>query len=328
MPSLTTHTIFGKEVYKKMPDKTKDIIKDSFPIYNIFNQSHDILYCYSFDPKNSKRIKRIAFEAHHYYTKDFIINIVKYIKEHKLENNSDAIAYLYGTINHYVLDTICHPYIFYTTGVYRKHQKWTHKYKGLHTLMEKDIDALYYEKYNKKKYYYCNLNKESVTNITLSKTVLDIIDEAFKKTYDKDNVGIYYQKGIKQWRLINFFVVQDFLGIKRFLYLIFDAITFHKFGYISSYSTHLTNPNRKWLNEEHKEWNHPCIKEEKYTYSFDDLFNQSIDKSLNIVKQINEVLYDNKDIKTLDKVIENTDYATGLDCDDPRELQYFAEIKN
>ena len=143
MPSITTHYLFAKEVFNHLNKKEQACIKDDLNIYYIFAQSHDFLFYYTFDIKNAKRIKELGHFAHHNYTQDYLINIVKYIKDNYLENNSQLLGYLYGSITHYSLDTSAHPYIFYKTGIYRKSNPASKNYRGQHTLMEKDLDALY-----------------------------------------------------------------------------------------------------------------------------------------------------------------------------------------
>jgi len=319
MPSITTHYVHSEDIYQKLSSKEKEYIKENKIIYNTFAQSHDFLF-YNL---SNKEIGKLGHRAHHYKTQDYLINIIEDIKQNNLENHSEIIAYLYGVITHYALDTVCHPYIFYKTGVYRKNEKWTHKYKGEHNHIEKDIDALYYEKHFHRKYNKCNLNKEIIKKPIFSKELTDIINRVYKKTYNYDNIGTYYYKSIQQCKLLNTLVIHDRFGIKRAIYFFFDFITRHRFGYISSYSTHITKPKISWLNNEHKEWNHPCFKEKKYTYSFDDLYNQSITKSLKIIKEVNKYLFEKGNIKDVKKVIPNDDYATGITCDDPHTLEYF-----
>lgn len=319
MPSITSHYIHSLEVLKKLSNDEKKHIKNNELIYTTFAQSHDYLFYNIFN----KNISNLGHYAHHHETQNYILNIIKEIKSKKLENDEEVIAYLYGVITHYALDTTCHPYIFYKTGVYRKNEKWTHKYKGEHNHIEKDLDAIYYEKYFHKKYNKCNLNKEIVKNPTFSNNLIELINKVYEKTYSQKDVGNYYYKSIKQCRLLNTLIINDRLGIKRGIYYIIDFITRHKFGYISSYSTHILKPRIDWLNSEHKEWNHPCFKEKKYTYSYDDLFKQSINKAVDIIKVINKVLYENGTLNELKEAIPNHDYATGITCNDPHGLQYF-----
>ena len=319
MPSITTHYIQSEEVYKKLNKEEKEHIKDNKTIFNIFTQSHDILFYSIFN----KKISNLGHYAHHHETQNYLLNIIKEIKTRKLESNPEIMAYLYGVITHYSTDIICHPYIFYKTGVYRKHQKWTHKYRGEHNHIEKEIDAYYYEKYFHQKYNRCNLNKEIIKKPEFSNNLIDLISKVYKKTYNEDEIGKIYYKCISYCKIVNTIVVHDFFGIKKCIYMLIDLIARRRIGFITSYSNHIMKPKKSWLNEEHNEWNHPCYKEKKFHFSFDDLFNQSIEKSINIIKEVNKYLYGNGNLNSLKTIIPNDDYATGITCDDPHTLEYF-----
>ena len=49
------------------------------------------------------------------------------------------MAYLYGMLSHYVLDSTVHPFIIYKTGNFNKKNKETYKYNHLHNEMESYI---------------------------------------------------------------------------------------------------------------------------------------------------------------------------------------------
>lgn len=323
MPSLITHHMFSKEVLKHLKEDELSRFSDELTIYHTFAQSHDYLFYYTFNPKHAKRIKNLGHYAHRHKTQDYIVNIIKEIKENNLENNQQAIAYLYGSITHYVLDTTCHPYIFYKTGVYRPNEKDTKKYHGEHNRIEKDLDAIYYEKYTNKKYNKCNVSKEIIKNPTFTKELLTTINKVYKETYNQDNIGYYFYRGIKHAKIAYTLFINDKLGIKKFLYKLIDTITLNHFGYIAAYSTYIKHPNLNYLNDNHKEWNHPSNPEQKYTYSFEDLYNQSIEKTLTIIREINKVLYEDKPINEILKFIPDLDYATGMIIKEKKVMRHF-----
>ena len=144
MPALATHKIFAESVLKNLDENKVD--KDT---YFIFSQSHDLLYYYK--GKNYKFYNKQGTKGHHKNTQEFILNIIECIKANNLVKDKQCMAYLYGTITHYYLDSTCHPYIFYKSGVYKKYSLDTLKYKGQHNLLERSLDsALYENAYNKK----------------------------------------------------------------------------------------------------------------------------------------------------------------------------------
>lgn len=324
MPSLITHHIFALEVYKKISKNNPIKLTDNLQTYLAFAQSHDYLFhFYSLNFKKAKKIRDLGHKAHKQKTQAYLINIIQTIKKYHLENYEPAIAYLYGSITHYVLDTTCHPFIFYKTGVYNKNKKETLKYKGQHTHIEKDIDAYYYKKYFKKEYKTCNVPKDIIKNPKFPIELLTLINIAYNNTYNEKNIGLYYKQSIKKAKLFYRIIINDRLGIKRTIYKLLDNIFNHHMSYLSSYSTHITNPNIEYLNLEHKEWFHPCNKKDKYNYSFDDLIDISLKKTLKIIEIVNMVLYENKDISILENIIPNLSYSTGLPLDENRTMKFF-----
>ncbi|MBR6133458.1 MAG: zinc dependent phospholipase C family protein [Bacilli bacterium] len=312
MPSCTTHYIHSNEVYKILNKETKKDIEANKDIYNLFAQSHDYFY-YSFN----KDIKDIGFQGHHYYTRDFLINIIKYIKDNKLQNNKQTLCCLYGYITHYVLDSICHPFIFYKTGVYR-HNKETKKYKGLHAKMENDIDSIYYEKYYHKKYNGFNISKEVIKKPNWNTEVTNLLNHVYSKTYNIDNIEPLLKKCVKQMKLTTYLTSKDRIGLKLSIFTIVDVFTK---GQLASYSTH-HKPNIDYLNKEHKEWTNPCYKEITSNKSFDELFDEATKKAAQIIETAHNYLFNNKSFKTLD-IITNLDYASGIDIDKDKRMEYF-----
>ncbi len=322
MPSIITHHMFSKEVLNNLSNEETIIFQEKIEIYHTFAQSHDYLFYYKFGNKK-KEINSLGHKAHHKKTQDYLINIIEEIKSNHEENNPELLAYLYGSITHYVLDTTCHPYIFYKTGVYRKREPDTKKYFGGHNQIEKDLDAIYYKKYTDKEYNQCNVTKEIIGKPIFSTKLINTLNNVYKKTYNKENIGCYYQKGVYNARLIYNLVVNDKLGIKKALYKLLDFIINRNKHYISTYSTYIKNPNLDYLNPEKKEWNNPCLQEEKHNESFEELYNLSVDKTITIIRQVNKVLYENKPIKDILKYIPDLDYSSGIIIKDSKQLRHF-----
>lgn len=322
MPSIITHHMFSKEVLNKLEKEDINSFKNKLDIYHTFAQSHDYLFYYAFG-KNKKKINDFGHYAHRHKTQDYLINIIKYIKNNKKENNQELLAFLYGSITHYVLDTTCHPFIFYKTGVYRKKEPDTRKYFGGHNKIEKDLDAYYYKKYTGKSYNLCNVTKEIIGKPIFSKLLIETLNEVYKKTYNKENIGNYYQKGVNNARVIYNIVINDRLGIKKLLYKLLDFIINKNQTYIATYSTYIKNPNISYLNLDNKEWNHPCLPNIKYNYSFEDLYEIALDKTIKIIKEINKVLFEDKKIEDILKYIPDLDYSTGLIIKESKQLRHF-----
>ena len=328
MPALITHDLFAKEVYKRLDNRIKEKFSKEKIIYQTFAQSHDLLFYYkSFSIKKSRRINFLGKIGHRRKTQEYFYNIIRLIKKFHLENYQPDIAFLFGSITHFILDSTCHPLIFYKTGIFDPKNKETKKYKGMHSLMERSIDAIYYKKYYNKDYKDCNVSKEIIMNPKISIDLITLINMAYENTYDEKNVGIYIKRGIKNAKILYTIFINDKKGIKNKIYSFIDKITHNRYGYLQCYTTSLKG-KKEFLNENHNTWNHPCTKEETYNYSFDDLFEISIEKCLKVFNALYKVLYENKDINTLDNLLPNISYSTALCLDkgkpnSNKKMQYF-----
>ena len=163
MPALYTHNIFAKKIYMNLNPKIKNTFKTKKNLYEIFSQSFDFLYYYNFlSLKPGKKIRKFGRYCHRNKTQAYLINMISYIKKNKLYNKSDILAYLYGSINHYVLDTIMHPYINYLSKLPKNNI-------AMHTKIEFDIDAYYYETISNKPFYKYDISNDLLKKTSFSK---------------------------------------------------------------------------------------------------------------------------------------------------------------
>ena len=321
MPSIVTHNIFAKEILKKLDnDESFDLLLNNKEFLFAFAQSHDFLFFHKDDS-----VKKMGHVAHKNNTKKFIINIIQYIKDNNLQNHAPSLCYLYGVITHYVLDSICHPFIFYRTGVFNKKKASTYKYRGEHTHMEKDIDALYYKKYYNEELYNCDINNDMIGEIEFDQTLINLISYAYNKTYNLINYGEVYRDSIFRAKRISKLFMNDSSGFKRFIYQAIDKLFKNKFGYLEGYSTYNISPDKSFLNEEHNNWYNPANKKLCYNYSFDELFEISIKKCLKIIRAVHNTLTNNESIEFLidNDIIEDNSYLTGLNLSLSQKMRKF-----
>lgn len=318
MPSCTTHRIFGEQVMNKA--KLNNMIDTK--VYAIFNQSFDnLMYYHFFGYKNKKRIQKLSKKGHRKNTQKYLINIVKLIKENNLTFNKQCLAYLYGSINHYVLDSTMHPFIFYKTGVYNEKKINSYKYNGLHTKMEAMLNVYFFEKTYHKKYYKSKFYQKDFPKTKFSASLLNLIDQTFLYTYNEKNVGKIYYSSYKTGKFIFRFGVYDRFRVKKLIYSFIDLFRKNK-RLIKYVSYNYKKINKKYINLEKNTWYHPVTKK-RFNYSIDELYDLAMEKSLKIIAVVNKVLFENKDIKILYNVIENISYITGCPVDSNKKMKYF-----
>jgi hypothetical protein len=324
MPQLITHNLFSKDVFNTLDDDIKNSIKNNINVYEMFSQSFDnLLYYSSFNLKNTKRINNLSKRGHKTNVKNYFLNIINNINKLHLENDEQALSYLFGSINHYVLDSTCHPFIFYKTGVYNKKDKDTKKYLGLHGDMESNIDAFFYINRFHKSYHKVNVTKEFIPKIKFSNNLKLIVDKTFLDTFNEEDIAKCYFKSYKNSRILYTLFINDKYGIKKWIYKIYDKIFINRKNNYEYYTTYIKQPNIKYLNIEHKKWYYPSDPNISSNESFIDLYNKSIKKSSELITLAYKVINKKMDIKEFENKIDNLSYVRGLDCDNSRCMTKF-----
>lgn len=107
LPAIYAHYRFGCDVIKNTPHHITALIIEYRSLFDIGLHGPDLLFYYK--PLFSNPVNRVGFSIHDKKGRIFF--------EHAAEvvNNSShkepALAYLYGSLCHFALDSMCHPYI-------------------------------------------------------------------------------------------------------------------------------------------------------------------------------------------------------------------------
>ena len=139
MPTTYTHDLFGKEVFKKLPDNLKDVIRKSKSLYLIGLHGPDIFFYYK--PFGKNKVNRTAMEVHEKIAASVFQRGIKKVQERPSDK---MMSYLLGFACHYILDSACHPYIW-------EYQRIT----GVsHAEIETELDRMFMEQEHKNPFTY------------------------------------------------------------------------------------------------------------------------------------------------------------------------------
>lgn len=322
MPAIYTHNCIAKKIYNKLNSRITSEIKNSKNLYELFSQSFDFFYYYNFlSLKKGKKYRDFGHYCHRHKCKQYFINIIEYIHDNNLENNSELLAYLYGSINHFTCDTTIHPYINYKSGRY--YNKETKRFRGGHSKLEFNIDAYYYELINNKPLYKYKIQKELLKPIKFSNKLKNCLNSVYKKTFNIDNIGEIYEKSYNQSSAIFKVFMVDRFGLKKAIYKILDLIPLKRNFKFSGYSFYIKNVDLKFLNKEKKEWCHPCNPNYVYNYSWFELVDIAEKKSIKLISMCNKYFNNEISKDTLYSAFENTSYSNGLNLSEKGEFIYF-----
>lgn len=324
MPSTITHAYFAMDVYDRLPIKRREFLLGYKERMKLSGQSMDPLFFYNITNfKRGKKLREFGEYFHNHNTYQFFEVLIHFIKQNHYENDPDIIAYLYGVLCHYVLDSTTHPYIIYKAGVYEKEKKETRKYNHLHGELETLIDNYFVQERCHIKPWKFDCIHFCFQLSPLSKNLKEVIDYTFHETFGIEHMSTYYEKATHQMKFFFQVFRRDYYGIKKLGYTVIDFISPRILLRKKVLSYHFAVKNKSYLfNLNHDKWYNPTTKKISSTESFLDLYLKSLNEVTHIIQEVDAYLYKNKKI-SLKKVIKNNSYITGIDCSLERELKYF-----
>lgn len=283
MPDYKTHSIHSEMVLPYI-DKRIDIDTE---LLKIFSFGPDTLVFSDVRTFNNQ---------HNKYSKLFFECLIKTIKIRDYQYDSEIIAFLYGQLEHFILDSTFHPYIFYITPSMRNNYLLDD-----HTNFELWLDDYFMDKYNKrdKKYY----SKRFCQNLKLR----SLIDYVYRQIYKCDYASKKYEFGTN---------VLLTLENARSNDKVIPTIA-KKLG-ISDISYNELSRINPFLNMDRDVWYNPFTLE-SHKESIDEIWNKSIELYMQVIEEVNEYLYGNKEYKI--SIIDNDlSYDTGLPANREKKL--------
>lgn len=286
MPSYISHAIMGEQLYNEL--NTSKLI-NRIPI----NKGE--MKGYSIGPDPAYLSPTIKKDPQNYCTREFFKNIIRYIKENNLKENSHVIALLYGHIAHYFLDINTHPLIYYTECGCQRVGAISN-----HNLVEGYINSYLVKK-------------------KLGKNIIEVKPEYFKQIDFKNKeisklLNTIYGKMYGDPRMINTYqmVVNLFNMIENILKC--GMLSYDNLVQLAKFKIFLERNNltlEEITNESNDTYTNP-VTGEKHNESFLELYDKSIEMSLDAIEKVNYCLYQDISIDTLDGTFTDLSYDTGV----------------
>lgn len=276
MPAYLTHAIMADEFLKREKQLLKVEIDDK------------ALRTYSLGTDLAIYTKTSIFGTHNTKTKDFFLNMIRYIKTHKKVDDPQAMSLLYGHVCHYFLDTTMHPFCYYLEVGTKKASIISN-----HTLIE-GFWSSYFADYVLK----TTVDPSFFNQADLTK-VADILKDTYQITYKEKNILESAKRVIKTFTLLE--KMKKMLNLE----LLKQISRFNAFLAKNGYS------KETLLNSNSETWFNPtsgfvsklsCLQ----------LFNLSIVKTSEAIEEINKYLYNNASLNNVKKIFANLSYDTGV----------------
>ena len=294
MPSYKTHAIHGEIILPNINNQV-EINKEDLKAYCM---GPDALILTDYQLFEIQHIKN---------TRKYFKTLIKLIKHNKLQDNSEVMAFLYGQIDHFILDMIMHPLIYYMTENLPKDHLL-----NPHGIVENLIDDYVMQKFDKTDQFY--YHRVAISDRKLMK----IINDAYYRVYHSKNISFKYSMGMILMNIYDSLIRRDRLFLAK---SIMKLINFGDVSYHKDYNSVLP-----FLNLEHKLWLNPETGEESYE-SFDNLWEKASNVALETIQDVNLYLYQDKRLKNY---IINSDisFNTGLPCNKGQRLKYVKKYIN
>lgn len=144
MPASYAHYRFGAQVIDTLPQEVRSIVRKHRDLFDVGVHGPDFLFYYR--PLQKTPLRKLGSAFHHQPGTEFFGNACRRLR---LKPSEDGIAYLYGVLAHFSLDSLCHPMICGNTN----------DGSLSHTALESEFDRYLLELDGKPKPYSVDLSK-------------------------------------------------------------------------------------------------------------------------------------------------------------------------
>lgn len=184
MPGYDMHYLFGVHSYRKMSEDTivKKAVKNNRGSYKLGLLGPDIFFYYATEVISAR--KNIGSRMHTTKTDAFLKNMITYVDLHKGRAREIGISYLCGFLSHYVVDCICHPYVYWMTDYLHKEINYLEK----HFRFESDMDITLLQMYKNTTPYEFMKNSTFYLNEAETAVVCDMLYYAIRSTYHDSRI--------------------------------------------------------------------------------------------------------------------------------------------
>lgn len=284
MPNYITHAVMGNTM--EIPNPRLELDRK---LLSAFSMGQDLMV--------SK--EGALSETHNSRTRKFFYTLIKMIKDERLYDNPDVLAYLYGHIMHYELDKALHPYVYYMTNNVPK--------KGIvnfHMALEEYLGDFFVK--NK-----CSLTRRKLSSC--ANTILDVnpsdqLGKVISKLYH-DTYGYTDALDVTKKTVMYIKVLESFKTIMREG----KSDAYYKFIGLPKYLHYANMDLSDLTNEDKAIWKNP-ITMRRSNYSVSELFDLGVELAQDTIEKVNQVIYGNKNISTLDNIFQDESYDTGISC--------------
>lgn len=309
MPDSFTHYVFGHEVLRELDDAVRDAV--DMPVFERALQGPDPWSTLGFWGGKYKPLAKRSSVMHKQKTGAFLLALTA---EAKADPTAAVFSLLAGTLCHYCLDRLAHPYIIAKGGDFDGRPE-TRPLCGGHVRLERAIDSYYLRRETGKRPWRVSLPRTIFRLKRYPESLRRPLDRALAQVYGWDDGFDRFNDALGDERRF-YALMQDPFGLVHYLLrpLSRGRTNFSLYSY---YRRDIDPTVLDYLNEQHAPWHHPYDPAVVSTDSFFDLFAQAKADAVALLTVAYKVVFLGEALP-LSELYANASYSTGFDCDDVR----------
>lgn len=312
MPDPVTHYVFGRQVLALLPEDIRDAVE--LPVFDRSVQGPDPWSTIGFFGGKKKQYASRSGIMHKTNTGLFLRTLAQKVGK---DPTAPGFSVLAGMICHYCLDRLAHPYIICKGGEYDGTEQ-TRSQNGGHVRLERAIDSYYIRRVYGKVPWHFPMPMRIMRLRKLPESLRPLLNEVYEQVYGwKDSFDLINDALGYERRFYS--LMQDPFGL---VHKLLRPVSGGKINYCiySFYHRDVDSSKLDYLNEQHNPWRHPFDPSAVSTASFLDLFEQAKQDAV-VMLQAAWTWIRGETQAIPEAIFGNDNYSTGLDCDDPRNLE-------
>ncbi|PYG87246.1 zinc dependent phospholipase C [Ruminiclostridium sufflavum DSM 19573] len=324
MPNLVTHYLCGLEAVKKIENiKCRGLINKFPKVFYLGTQGPDILFFHEIWPWSLKKFSANIGNTIHISKVNLLFKaIFEYIIKQNDYVKNILTVYFMGFLCHNCMDSLGHPYIYYSSGFTTEKDSNENKYICYHRKFETSIDVLMCDRLLNRKVHeihpYELIRVSPSEQNMICEMYTNVINSVFNIHIPKKDIS----KAINDMITVEK-ICRDPHGIKEKIVSRLDAIIYGFPLYSSIIFPLKLTDGLDYLNLENREWCMPHDENIKSRLSFIDLFNEACQRTQRFCDVLYSCIFYNKSgISYALKLFGNTSYLSGIDCDIPAKFKY------
>lgn len=306
MPRIATHYFFGQRIIKHNED-LKKCSEAAKKAYFLGNLGPDAFFC-------KKVLRECAYDLH----QRRINAPIYYMNEYAIKQSEDKRqileAYIKGYINHFILDSVAHPFVFSLQRREKEKAGLSDRYDiYLHRRIESVIDIVM----SREELGLGAVDFKPHRTIPSDQNVFNELDamlqyaleRTFKIKLKKNDITACF----KIFRFLSIIAYSP-AGIKKSIVRVIEWLFRRPYDLSASFFTLFEDENEDYMNYSKSEWENPFDKSKKSNQSFLEIFEAAEKKAAAVLNK-----YDNEKNEENFKAINLTEgisYETGLKADE------------